>query len=219
MTATSSYHLIDDVVIAQNTDEIEALERFRYSVYVQEQGKQVEGADHGQSRLRLPSDDEATHYYLRDESRILGYARGHFGVFPEHLQGPLQLHRFDRFCARDVLFYSSQLMVAPQTRNLAVMRALTGGQYRDGRRRGIRAWLFHCQADLAPIYLRAGLHRYGPDFNLPHVGRQSPFIGICEDVDWFRACKSYFYPLTQEYENRDDFLLAFRNEFTPERKL
>ena len=217
VTLPHSRALINDVAIASTSHEIEELERFRYEVYVEEQGKVIAGADSAQRRLRLASDDQAVHYYLRDPGHggILGYARGHFGIFPGHLHAPLQLSRFDKFCRRQDLFFSSQLMVSPKARNLAVMRALTGAQYRHGRSNGVRAWLFHCRADLTPIYTRSGLYHYGPTFDLPSLGTHAPCIGICEDVDRFALLNSYFYPLTQEFENHDDFRLAFRQEFGP----
>ncbi len=215
MIHTFSQTLVDRVQIASSASEIDELEQFRYTVYVQEQGKNVDGADHARRRLRLSSDDTARHYYLRspDSAQILGYARGHLGTFPEHLEEPLQLWRFERFCDRRVLFLSSQLMVAPRARNLTVMRALTGAQYRDARRNGIRAWLCHCRSTLTPIYVRSGLRVYGPDFDLGNLGTQSPLIGICEDVEHFLSLKSYFYPLALEFDNNDDFRREFHREF------
>ncbi len=210
-----SLALTGQVQIASTGQELEALERFRYQIYVTEQGKHVAGADSGRRRLQLESDRDAVHYFLRspDQEHILGYVRGHFGIFPSHLHEPFQLGRFERFCTRGQLYFSSQLMVSRTSRNFHVMRALTGAQYRHGRQKGIKAWLFHCRAALTVFYTRSGMYRYGPLFELPDLGWQAPCIGICEDVQHFAQTKSYFFPLSQEFENSDDFRAAFFREF------
>lgn len=68
-----------DVRIATTPEELEAVYRFRYRVYVEEMNRQERYADHDRKRIEEPMDAENTIIGAFKDGQVVGTVRLHLG--------------------------------------------------------------------------------------------------------------------------------------------
>jgi predicted GNAT family N-acyltransferase len=193
------------VYVASTPDEMLALERFRYDIYINELMDPLPWADHHSKRLIDPLDAGSVHLYtVGQDGGISGCGRLHFNrSLPGDLAEKLQLGHFLKQYHRPVA-YMSRLMTAAAKRNTALAARLMCAMYEYIRERGCALGICHCNPRLSPLYLKAGLHKLDQKYIDPYVGEHDALVLLIEDEDHFRNLGSIFLPHALKYVNRKD---------------
>lgn len=206
---------------------LEAIERFRYGIYVQEMGKRLPYAQHDQLRLPDPYDDTAHHLFALDRrGNLVGCVRLHMApTLPGEFLDAMKLGAFAK--AYDRPFgYVSKLMVRRSSRGLGVALGLMKAMVRLGHTDPFRGEVafFHCRQRLVSLYERMGLRTFGEPFDDPYVGLQVPMFILGGDVEHFTLCRSPLLSVARRFplafERKAKLLAALpRPAYQPERGL
>ena len=198
-------NLSAEVMIGQcftidNEEELEALYRFRYRIYIEELGKKLPTADHDGKRLLDPDDSTAIHFIVgRRTTQPLACVRLHLGEqMPNGTlkeMGVIEPVGADGYRGGFV----SKLMVERSLRGRGAALVLMLNMMLQGARSGGHYALFHCSPKLVALYERYGFQRIGVPFEAEHVGVQIPMISLYGDYEHYRAIGSPLAPYLKAY--------------------
>lgn len=194
--------------------DLRAIRRLRYDVNVVEQGKTLPWADHEEAELPAPGDEDALHVAIFEGDVPLCAARLQLGDAVSDadlslmgLQGEVA-----RLGTAPALF--SKLVVRRGRRGMSWTRQLLAAVYRIGRERGALYSLGHCHPRLVPWYESMGMRVAGAPFLDPHVGEQVPMVIIGDDLEHFRAKRSFLAAEAERFHNDDARAGAIASAFT-----
>lgn len=199
---------------ASDGEEIERILRFRYSVYVEEMGKPIPGANHDTRCLEDELDDQSTHLFAERDGQIVGTVRivwGRHGL-PDSYIGWYGLERFRMFNP-SALSFTGRLMVAARHRRGPLAIILAKEAYRRGLRQGVVFDFIHTTRSLIPLFERLGHRRYKDDFVDPELGPRTPLVLVLGDIDHLRGCRSPFGIEAKRGNQIPDPVEWFRHEF------
>lgn len=181
---------------AQSPEDLEAIYRFRYAIYVEEMGKPMPGADHDRRLLHDALDARSTQLIARKDGELAGVIRITWGRdgLPETFVEWYGLRRFRDF-AREQISFTGRLMVAQKFRRSAAAIRLACEAYRLGRLSGISLDLIHTTRPLVPFFERLGHRRYASEFLDPDLGPRTPLVLALCDVAHLQRCRSPFMEL------------------------
>jgi predicted GNAT family N-acyltransferase len=173
--------------LARTEEELLALQRLRYRIYVGEQKKDAPGADHPR-QLLASQDEETGHHFLLGDRPLepVGCVTLHLG---RHI--PREARRWlgiERFLEADGYRggYVSKLMLDRSMRGHGAAIPLLLAMMAFGHRAGGDYAVFHCNPRLVPLYEHLGFERFGRPFVEPHVGPQVPMVNLFCDAAHFR---------------------------------
>lgn len=181
---------------AKTPDEQERIFRFRYTIYVEEMGKPMPGADHVQRTLRDELDNHATHLYALRGGEIMATLRifwGRDGIPPQY-KAWYGLHGFDSSSQSDFSF-TGRMMVAGAVRGGTAALALATEAYRLGRLSNVAFDFIHTTPPLIPFFERLGHRRYTTEFIDPDLGPRTPMVLTLDDLTHLKAQGSPFLKL------------------------
>lgn len=194
--------------------ELEALRRFRYRIYVEEQHKPLSYADHRKKTLNDPLDAGAWHYVCEQEDgEIIGTCRLHVADrLPTQVLEQLDI---GEFCAsqNQPITFISKLMFAAGRRGRGAVPKLFSYCYGHSRDAGSVICFNHCSPRLAVLYVRIGLHRFGRAFQDAAVGPQVPMVHILEDEARYRETCSPLLADCLRYPNDPARVVWLRDYF------
>ncbi len=187
------------VRIASSHEELFAIFRLRYEVYVEQQGKSLPTADRTLRIVRDHLDDVATNFYVgSDQGEIVACGRATIGVWPQVCDVPFSLPAFRGF-QREDFYYISKVMLNPRFRSRSAIPSIFIAMYRDGRVRNVPFGIAHCNPKLVPIYNRFGWRRFGLEFIDPSAGPQVPILIVAPDIGYLRRRKSVLVQTAEEF--------------------
>ncbi len=201
--------------LAETSEECERIFRFRYSIYVEEMGKPMPGADHVRRTLRDDLDERSTHLFAKRGDELIGAIRITWGAdgLPEKFGNWYGLERFNGFPKEEISF-TGRLMVSENLRSSAVSLSLAREAYRFGRERGIGFDFIHTTPNLIPFFERLGHRRYAPEFLDPDLGPRMPMVLVLGDLEHLDSCQSPFGNLARSLNHhRPEHAEWFKNEF------
>lgn len=201
---------------AETSEECERIYQFRYSIYVEEMGKPMPGADHESRTLRDDLDERSTQLYARRGDELIGVIRITWGAdgLPEKFVNWYGLERFKGFPKEEISF-TGRLMVSESLRSSAVSLALAREAYRLGRERGVGFDFIHTTPHLIPFFERLGHRRYVPEFLDPDLGPRTPMVLLLGDLEHLESSHSPFGPLARTLNHhRPEHADWFRKEFS-----
>ncbi|MEZ6037038.1 MAG: GNAT family N-acyltransferase [Planctomycetota bacterium] len=158
------------VLVAAGAAEVEAIESFRYEIYVAEMGKPLDEADHDRRRLADAADAGARLLFVPHGGAVVGTMRLHLGNAPAALLLRLQ-HRDHQVDAR-LVGTVSKTMVAAGRRGTMAFAAMAQRAYREFAAAGMSHVMLHCRPMLVPLYERLGFAPSGAQFECAAVGTQ-----------------------------------------------
>jgi hypothetical protein len=193
-----------EIRVAATPEEREAVCRFRYRVYVEELGKKLRHANHGEALLREPLDDDSVLLYALEGDNVLGSLR--WTPCAPHLLAPqlcraLDLTRFTCLLRPERISFTSRFMVAARCRKSLVAGKLVQAAYHLARERGIQFDFIHVSPTLVSFYEHVGHRRYAGSFIDPDAGAQVPMVLVLEDVEHLRNVCSPFLRLARARRN------------------
>jgi len=204
---------------------LEAIEQFRYQIYVLEQGKILPGVDHSCRRVRDVHDRAAYHFTAHDiGGALIGYARLHLN--DQLPPGTLERLGLTKFAWQyDRTFgYVSNLMVARTYRGagIAVQLMRSIGDFGQSPPQHGELAFCHCRPGLAPLYKHLGFRSFGDSYTDPNVGSQVPMYLIGGDLDHFKVCRSPLASMGLKYRltsERKRYLLSLIPPTSPSHEL
>lgn len=177
-----------------------AIERFRYEIYVAEQGKLVAAADHDNRRLADGDDEGASHYLYEVHGMVSGYARLHLGVLPRGLGRRLGL---EAWLMQEGVFaaYLSKVMLKPDRRGGFAFAMLMRHLYRDSRLAGVNLAVCHANVTLADQYQTFGWQKVGEHLvNIPGMAPQVPMVLVPGNRALLRSARPLLYDVELEFD-------------------
>lgn len=195
---------------ASSAEDIEAIERLRYAVYIQEMGKPLPWADHEARRLPDALDKGAIQLCTGPASSLTSALRLHLDPVPAEIRRKLEL---DQWCITKAVrcAFISKLMVSRPNRMGPLMHRLVSRVYQLARDEGISMGFCVCHPSLAPLYERIGLHRCGGAVWDEQLGEQVRMVLLLEDVMHFRDIGSMLFAQASRYPTSPARLSAFKN--------
>jgi predicted GNAT family N-acyltransferase len=148
------------VSLASTRQELDALRRLRYEVYVEEEGKTLASANHETRQLCDSCDENAIHLYIAEAGEVVACVRVHAGVIPESLAEHLELGKFpDARQGHDC--FISKLMVRRDHRGSMAAVRLMRAIYTIAEQLGIAMVFCTTFPHLVALYQRIGLEPCG----------------------------------------------------------
>lgn len=190
------------IVIRQVVDpeELEALYRFRYSVYVEEMQRFQVYADHHRKRIEDPLDRTGCNLAAWIDGRIVGCVRsnlsrdGGLGAYHAML-------RMENVPAGDFPGTTSlctRLMLCSGYRNSSLLARLFAENYKFGLRAGIKWTFLDCNDHLVEMFARLGFERTHladhPEYGLVNAMRLELL-----DLEHLKASGSMFAPILKRH--------------------
>ena len=207
--------------IATTTAEIEAVQRLRYAVYVEEMDRyhDVEGAADG--RFAEPEDKHSCLVYARDGADVVASSRMTWGGsgFSERQIEQYQLAPFLAEIAAEMMAVGERNTVLPAYRGTGVLEQTTALFGDAMAEHDIRLVFGCCEPHLLTMYLKMGQRTYAArNINSPVAGYLVPLVSFLPDADALRGVGSSTGPdqlpacveavLTRDSSVRSEILAA-----------
>ena len=169
-----------DVRIATTAAEREAIQRFRYSIYVEELGRYGAGADHDHRLLAEPEDERSWLYYAMDGDELVASTRITWGGhgFSERQIEHYRLEPFLAELPRDTLAVGERMMVAPGRRGADVFVELARSIEPIQEAHGVKIVFGACEPHLLSMYLAFQRPYADRNINAPEAAYLIPLVGF-----------------------------------------
>jgi hypothetical protein len=175
---------------AVTAEEIEAVQRLRYEVYVEEMDRyhDVEGEEEG--RFAEPEDDHSWIFYARDGDRAVAATRMTFGAdgFSARQIAQYQLEPFLSELPPEIMGVGERNTVLPAYRGTGALDELLAFSGPQIAEHDLRLVFGCCEPHLLSMYLRMGQSTYAQrNINSPSAGYLIPLVGFVPDVEALRG--------------------------------
>lgn len=182
---------LSDVRMVITPHDLERVGRFRYSVYVEEQGKHAAYADHEAKMLIEPEDRDwnTRTYWVERDGEILGTVRAQRGPFPPSLAKQMQLDRLPFGGQQNLVLYS-RLMIAQKARHSDVIGKIFVVGFAITPGHGLVAGVLTCTPVLTRVFEMLGCAAYAEPFMHDEAGLQQP-MAVLGEVEYLRQRGSH----------------------------
>jgi hypothetical protein len=177
---------------ASTAEEISAVQRLRYAVYVEEMHRysDVAGADEG--RFAEPEDEHSWIYFARDGDEVVAATRITWGGdgFSQRQIDQYQLGPFLAEIPAEMLAVGERNSVLPAHRGSGVLDGMLmfSGPDMFASAPDLRVVFGCCEPHLLPMYLKMGQRTYAANnINSPSAGYLIPLVAFVPDVDALRG--------------------------------
>jgi CRP-like cAMP-binding protein/predicted GNAT family N-acyltransferase len=186
--------------IADSDNVREALYRFRYEVFTEEQQMCRNIADHERRVLIDPLDEHAVHLCLEHDGELVGSMRSLQGLdhVPSSWRVNLFLDKFAQFPSSYFTF-SGRLLIMPAHRGGRGLLNLIRYAFSWGRSVGARFDFIFCNPHLVRFYELMGWRRYCAYFEDAGLGFQVPLVLVVDDIPHLNAIRSPFAAIAPTY--------------------
>ena len=175
---------------ATTAAEIEAVQRLRYSVYVEEMQRyqEVVGAEEG--RFAEPEDSRSWICYALDGARVVAATRMSWGGggFSERQIDQYQLAPFLAELPAEIMGVGERNTVLPTYRGSGVLDQLLAYVSSKTKVGDLQVVFGCCEPHLLSLYLKMGQRTYAPhNINSPTAGYLVPLVSFLPDTDALRG--------------------------------
>ena len=176
--------------LASTPDEIEAVQRLRYEVYVEELGRYRALADHDRRMFVEPEDEYSWLAYARDGERVIASARLTWGG---EKFSPRQISQYDLQpwldeLPAELLAVGERTAVLASHRGTRVVDQMFEQASPVGEDHDIRVVFGCCEPHLLGLYISLGQRTYASrNINSDEAGYLIPIVGFPKDVDALRG--------------------------------
>jgi CRP-like cAMP-binding protein/predicted GNAT family N-acyltransferase len=195
---------LEEVHRAVNREELESIYRFRYTVYVEELGREIGGVDHNK-KIVFDEEDEkdyALHFYTGSPKAINGVVRicaWDQGKIPREHFKTLSLELFDNIADYSVAEIG-RLMIRRSMRGMLILPALMRAVSITLTEEKKTELVFcYCRPGLVPYYKKLGARTYPGNMIEGPEGLEVPLIVILPDLAYFKSVGSPLVPIIKRY--------------------
>ena len=195
---TKLFTKLSKVHLAKTREELDAIYRFRYTVYFNELGREIGGVDHERKMVTDADDEKATSYHLYTGAldEIVGTVRVQVwepGQVPEPDYEVSSMNMFpgiDKMVVGEI----GRFMIRRTHRGKLALPSMARGAYEflAGEKNLDLAFLY-CRPGLVNHYRRLGARPYGGGMVDQPEGLEVPLVNVMSDYRYYKAMKS---PLT-----------------------
>jgi len=195
---------LDSVRLANSPAEKEAVFRFRYTIYADEQKRALPSLDPLRRWLREPEDeqDAALLLYTGTPGELTATARLRCwrpGTVPAALRRSFSMDRFPDLARRSVA-EAGRLMIRPEGRG-KLLPSLLWGVADAAVERGAELIFLRCSPGLVRLYARlAGARPYGGRVSESPDGISVPLVVIPGDVAYAERIGCFLAPLWRQHQ-------------------
>ena len=175
---------------AASADEVDAVQRLRYQVYVEELGRYRDLADDLSGRLAEPEDDHSWLFYCRDGDQVVAATRMTWGGdgFSVRQVEQYQLASFLEEIPPELMAVGERNSVLPAYRGTGVFEELMLHTYPLVDTHGLRLVFGCCEPHLLSLFLGMGQRPYADqNINSASAGYLIPLVSFIPDVDALRG--------------------------------
>lgn len=182
---------------ATTAAEIQAVQRLRYAVYVEEMNRyqDVDGGDDG--RFAEPEDEHSWICYARDGAEVVAATRMTWGGdgFSNRQIDQYQLAPFLAELPSEVMGVGERNTVLPSHRGTGVLDQLLAYSSTATKVQDLRVVFGCCEPHLLSLYLKMGQRTYAPhNINSPSAGYLIPLVSFVPDAGALRGIGSRTAP-------------------------
>ncbi len=183
-----------------SAEELDAVARLRYQVYVNELGRRPEGCNDELQSLKDPEDAYSIVLAAFDHEQMVGT----FRITP--------VDQLDKDSSWRELYENKKFPVEPSQQYVFSRMIVTNGYRGKGlaadffktafdciREAGGELAFLHCQSHLVSLYEVMGFRRYAPGFVHEEAGFRIPMVMITGDWGHFEAVKSPLLTQVMQY--------------------
>ena len=175
---------------ATTPEEIEAVQRLRYTVYVEELGRYRDSAGTDDGRFAEPEDECSWLFYGRDGDQVVAATRTTWGAdgFSARQIEQYQIGSFLEEIPPELMAVGERNSVLPAYRGTGVFDELVayGGAFSEGF--DLRLVFGCCEPHLLSLFLKMGCRPYAEhNINSPSAGYLIPIISFVPDADALRG--------------------------------
>ncbi len=203
------------VGIASTTEELEAVARLRYRVWVEETGNRQSAAlNHSTKTMADDIDRVATILYLASGSDVVAtvrIVRADVGAKTKYAHF-YALDGMPEVRPEDVSF-TSNLSMVPEWRGTPALGRLLDAAYEGLRRQGVWLDFIHCRPALVGLYEVIGYRRFGRDVLDTELGLRVPMALVLDDVEYLTKVHSPFARLSTQFSNDPEHGAWFAGRF------
>jgi hypothetical protein len=175
---------------AESAEEIAAVQRLRYEVYVEELGRYGDVADGVGGLLAEPEDDTGWVFYGRDGDEIVAATRMTWGGdgFSDRQVEQYQLAPFLDEIPPELVGVGERNSVLPAYRGTGVFNELMAHTYPFVEATDLRLMFGCCEPHLLSLFLGMGQRPYATNnINSPSAGYLIPLVSFIPDVEALRG--------------------------------
>lgn len=186
------------VRIATTENERLKIFQFRYSIYIEQQGKSY-NADHENRLLRDNADDEDSIllYTVNVKNEIVSTLRVNWGYKHFMQYDFMKLPLFQSCFSNDSVCFCSRLMTLPNSKNHVLKLFLKS--YQLARERNVILCFAHCNINLLPFFKKLGFLDYGMSYCIDGIGNQQPIAMPLDDKRHYADIKSPLSLLSEQF--------------------
>ena len=196
--------VVADIRPIRDADELRAVQRFKYEIYVKEMGRYGEIADH-ENRLLVEDDDPTSHVHrIEVDGQLAGTMRltwgGDKGALNERMIKQYDLAPFLEHMPIDQMVVAERLMILPQYRGTNLLSQVFEVFMTFVNDRRIQLFFGDCEPHLINTYQTMGFRTYTErHVNSTATGYLIPLVIVAEDVDYLRRIGSPLVNIVKEY--------------------
>ncbi len=171
-------------------DDLAAVQRLRYDVYVEELGRYRSAADHAGRRLAEPEDERSWVFYARDGDEVVGASRLTWGAhgLSDRQVAQYQLTPFVDELGSTMLAVGERATVRPHLRGTTLLEDMLQPAEQLMIDHGVRLVFGCCEPHLLNLYLAMGQRPYADrNINSPEAGYLIPLVAFVPDGEPLRG--------------------------------
>ncbi len=184
---------------AETRRDLEAIYRFRYSVYVEEMNRPQRYADHAEGRIVDPLDSHGRTIGAWLGGRVVGTIR--VNLLSEGPAGEYQhLYELESLSPeeRRKVSITTQGMVENKLRGTALSLRLGCAAYRHALSNGVYTDFLDCNAHLVSYFLRLGYRIHRTNVHHPEYGEITILRLATRDFQYLKKIRSPFFKILQK---------------------
>lgn len=196
--------VVADIRPIRDADELRAVQRFKYDIYVEEMGRYGEIADR-ESRLLIEEDDPTSHVHqIEVGGQLAGTMRltwgGDEGALHKRLIDQYDLAPFLEQMPINQMVVAERLMILPQYRGTNLLFQVFEVFMKFVNDRRIQLFFGDCEPHLINTYQALGFRTYTErHVNSTATGYLIPLVIVAEDVDYLRRIGSPLADVVREF--------------------
>src|SRR5262245_59286827 len=205
-----------EIRLAQTEEELEAIYRFRYEIYVEELGYELAYTDHERKVIVDPLDKTARIIGAFEDGKVVGtirlnYARdsdmgNHTDLYSLHQAG--EFHPYHTAV-------TERLMVANRFRGGSLGIRLAEAVYRMARSDRIEFCFIGCKSHLVKLFLSMGFRPHKENVKHPGVGEGTLLVIVVSDLHYLEQVRSPFATICREFPISKEAVDFFYSNMLP----
>ncbi len=179
------------IKLADSAGELEAVQRFRYTVYVDEMGKPMAEADHERKMVVDAADERGQVFAAYDDGELVGTLRLSVGLESMAQDPHLAIYDLGLFSTVDAgqLAFATRFMLRRDYRGSMAAHRLALAALEFAQATRVRLALIYCAPYLVSYYEQMGFRRYTNNFQ-DELGYRIPMVMVLFDREYLQAVKS-----------------------------